>query len=161
MATNNDSSGSRTKYGAVDNNLSKCATDAEQAEVDTESISSESLQYSTSSLLNEDEEARLLNVRNKLPDHAVTKSHAASVKIIAVLLLGVFVANGDGSFVLATNGVISSEFGRLDDASWLVTGYMLSMCALQPLYGKLSDIYGRKVTLLVSYIFFGVGCLYR
>ncbi|KAF3208775.1 hypothetical protein TWF679_007601 [Orbilia oligospora] len=34
------------------------------------------------------------------------------------------------------------------------------MCALQPLYGKLSDIYGRKAMVLIAYAFFGVGCLY-
>ncbi|KAK6337846.1 hypothetical protein TWF696_001325 [Orbilia brochopaga] len=136
MATHNDPSSSRNGYGTIDNDYLKSATVFEaniDADTESTSISSESVQYSTSSLLNEDEEPRLLNVQKAPSDRATTDNHASSAKIIAVLLLGVFVANGDGSFVLATNGVISSEFGRLDDASGLVTGYMLSMCALQPL----------------------------
>lgn len=70
-----------------------------------------------------------------------------------------FVANADTSLVLATYGEISSEFKSLENASWLLTGYMLSMCASQPLYGKLSNIYGRKALLLVAYTLFAIGCL--
>lgn len=36
---------------------------------------------------------------------------------------------------------------------------MLAMCGSQPLYGKLSNIYGRKLMLLASYVLFGAGCL--
>ncbi|EWC47309.1 hypothetical protein DRE_03428 [Drechslerella stenobrocha 248] len=153
-------------YGAADASSSKTLAAADlhtEADIDTESISSDgSLQYSTSSLLNAEDEALLLGRRPSDTKTAATDTTGqdAPARIIAVLLLGVFIANGDGSFVLATNGVISSEFGRLGDASWLVTGYMLSMCAMQPLYGKMSDIYGRKAMLLISYIFFGVGTLY-
>ncbi|KAK6339679.1 hypothetical protein TWF718_009075 [Orbilia javanica] len=148
-------------YGTLDDpSSSKRVSSIAESEVDTISISTDnSYQFSNSSLLGADEEARLLNnVKND--DTATNSSGRTPAQIIAVLLLGVFIANGDGSFVLATNGVISSEFGRLDDASWLVTSYMLTMCALQPLYGKLSDIYGRKAMVLTSYAFFGLGCLY-
>ncbi|KAK6531757.1 hypothetical protein TWF694_002928 [Orbilia ellipsospora] len=129
---------------------------------DTVSISSDgSYQLSSHSPLDADEEARLLNgPKDDLTTADDIKDNGTPARLIAVLLLGVFISNADGSFVLATNGVISSEFGRLDDASWLVTVYMLSMCALQPIFGKLSDIYGRKSMLLISYTFFGAGCLY-
>ncbi|CCD48476.1 similar to MFS mdr transporter, partial sequence [Botrytis cinerea T4] len=72
--------------------------------------------------------------------------------------LGVFIANADGSLVLATSGTISSEFNDLGNAGWLISSYMLAMCATQSLYGKLSDIYGRKSTILASYVFFALGC---
>lgn len=78
---------------------------------------------------------------------------------------------------MAAAGHISSEFDRLRDASWLATGYMLGLCAVQPMvsvsarvarigtkwikYGKLSDVFGRKPLLLVSYFLFGVGCIIR
>ncbi|KAL5341220.1 efflux pump antibiotic resistance protein [Aspergillus crustosus] len=77
---------------------------------------------------------------------------------IAVLLLGVFVANAEGSLVLATYGRISSEFNDLKNASWLVTSYVLAMTAAQPIYGKLSDIFGRTRMILVAYAFFALGC---
>jgi MFS family permease len=38
--------------------------------------------------------------------------------------------------------------------------YFLTLTSFQPLYGKLSDIFGRKQTLLVAYAFFGVGCVF-
>jgi hypothetical protein len=48
-------------------------------------------------------------------------------------LTGVFIANAEGSLVLATNSQIASDLGRLEDASWLVTSYILTMTAAQPL----------------------------
>ncbi|CAG8416725.1 unnamed protein product [Penicillium salamii] len=84
---------------------------------------------------------------------------AGVATIIAVLLLGEFISNADGTLVIAAAGRISSEFNRLRDASWLSTGYTLGLCAAQPMYGKLSDIYGRKRLLLVSYFLFAVGCI--
>lgn len=76
---------------------------------------------------------------------------------ISVLLIGVFVANTDSSLILATYGLISSEFGDLGSGSWLVSSFILGQCVAQPLYGKLSDIYGRKQCLQVSYILFSLG----
>jgi hypothetical protein len=49
---------------------------------------------------------------------------------------GVFISNGDTSLVLATNGAIASEFKDLDHSGWLLTGFMLAMCATQPLVSK-------------------------
>jgi MFS family permease len=61
--------------------------------------------------------------------------------------------------VLATYGTVSSEFGAFGSASWLTTSYALAMAAVQPIVGKLSDIYGRKVVLLISYILFATGSI--
>lgn len=46
---------------------------------------------------------------------------------------GEFVSNADATLVMAAAGHISSEFNRLRDASWLATGYMLGLCAVQPM----------------------------
>lgn len=70
---------------------------------------------------------------------------------------GVFIANADGTLVLATYGTISSEFHAFGAASWLTTSFSLAVCSVQPLTGKLSDIYGRKAVLLFSYITFAIG----
>ncbi|KAE8450081.1 hypothetical protein EG329_006862 [Mollisiaceae sp. DMI_Dod_QoI] len=79
--------------------------------------------------------------------------------IISLLLIGVLIANADGMLVLATYGTIASEFGALKDAAWLTTAFQLAGCALQPIMGKLSDIYGRKHVLMISYVFFAAGCV--
>lgn len=38
--------------------------------------------------------------------------------------------------------------------------YFLTLTSFQPLYGKLSDIFGRKACLLFAYAVFGIGCLF-
>jgi MFS family permease len=83
------------------------------------------------------------------------KANAAAT--ISLLLIGVFVANVDSSLVLATNSAISSSFSQLRSASWLTTSYVMATCAAQPIVGKLSDIFGRKNVLLVSYSLFAIG----
>lgn len=61
---------------------------------------------------------------------------------------------------MATYTTISSEFRAFGDAAWLTTSYVLGSCALQPIVGKLSDIYGRKGVLLSSYVVFAVGSVF-
>ncbi|QKX63807.1 uncharacterized protein TRUGW13939_10978 [Talaromyces rugulosus] len=78
--------------------------------------------------------------------------------VISILLLGELVAHADNTITFASAGRISSEFNSLPDANWLSTAYSLGVCAAMPMYGKLSDIYGRKIILLIAYLLFGAGC---
>ncbi|KAJ5915323.1 hypothetical protein N7454_011077 [Penicillium verhagenii] len=105
-----------------------------------------------------DEETPLIPSPPATPDSKV-KPLVGVGTIIAVLLLGEFISNADATLVIAASGHISSEFDRLRDASWLSTAYTLGLCAAQPMYGKLSDIYGRKPLLLISYFLFALGCI--
>lgn len=73
------------------------------------------------------------------------------------MLLGAFISQVDWTFVLASYSTVASEFNDLSSGSWMVSSYILAQCAVQPLYGKLSDIYGRKSCLQVGYIFFTMG----
>lgn len=57
--------------------------------------------------------------------------------LIVIICAGVFVANAEGSLLLATYSRISSDFDDLENASWLVTSYMLAMTAAQPLVSEL------------------------
>ncbi|KAL5333998.1 major facilitator superfamily domain-containing protein [Aspergillus crustosus] len=83
-----------------------------------------------------------------------------SVKsIIAILLLGEFISNADSTLIMTATARITSEFNHLQGAAWLSTGYTLGVCVAQPMYGKLSDIYGRKPLLLGSYFFLALGCV--
>ncbi|KAI5247374.1 MFS general substrate transporter [Aureobasidium subglaciale] len=82
--------------------------------------------------------------------------------IISVLLIGVFVSQADTTLVFATYAHITSEFIRLGggswiDGSWIVTSFGLATCATQPMYGRLSQIFGRKPILQISYTLFLVG----
>lgn len=79
--------------------------------------------------------------------------------LLPVLAVGIFLAFLDQSIVAAINGEIGSDLHALRNVSWIATAYFLTMTASQPLYGKLSDIFGRKPCLLFAYTMFGLGSL--
>ncbi|KAG2183566.1 hypothetical protein INT43_006572 [Umbelopsis isabellina] len=66
-------------------------------------------------------------------------------------------------FIIVYTGVstalprIASEFESLYQISWVGTSYLLTSTAFQPLYGRLSDIFGRKPMLLFALISFLIG----
>lgn len=85
--------------------------------------------------------------------------NARMAKLIVPLGLGVFLAAMDQTIVASSYASIGNELKELQRTSWVATGYMLTLTSFQPLYGKLSDIYGRKACLLFAYAVFGIGCL--
>ncbi|KAK9771493.1 putative Major facilitator superfamily transporter [Seiridium cardinale] len=85
-------------------------------------------------------------------------STAFITRTVVALLIGAFTANADGSLVMATHPIIGSEFNDLENSSWLFIGFMLAGSATQSVYGKLSDIFGRKALLLMCYGLFALGC---
>lgn len=80
-------------------------------------------------------------------------------QMLPVLSIGVLLAFLDQSVVAAISEDIGSDLGALRSVSWIATAYFLTMTCSQPLYGKLSDVFGRKPCLLFAYISFGVGSL--
>ncbi|CAI7627027.1 unnamed protein product [Penicillium manginii] len=114
-------------------------------------------------LLSETEQGVLTSDESSVDD-ASTKSAGGGcmgsvTSIIVILLLGEFISNADSTIVMATAGPISSEFNRLQDASWLATAFALGVGSVQLIYGKLSIIYGRKPILLVAYFLLALGCV--
>jgi MFS family permease len=79
---------------------------------------------------------------------------------ITVLLLGELLSHADTTLIFAAAPQIASELGDLRGMGWLATAYTIGVCAMQPLYGKLSDIFGRKQMLLFAYGVLSVGCLF-
>ncbi|KAG0081782.1 hypothetical protein BGZ93_002625 [Podila epicladia] len=79
------------------------------------------------------------------------------VLIILALSLNVFLASLDQIIVSTSIPAITREFQTLGDISWLGTAYMMTATATQPLYGKFSDIFGRKTTMLFANVMFLIG----
>ncbi|KAG5357193.1 Vacuolar membrane amino acid uptake transporter fnx2 [Yarrowia sp. C11] len=77
---------------------------------------------------------------------------------LIALYTGVFLSALDATIVTSIYATIASDLNELSRISWIATGYLVSCAAFQPLYGRLSDIFGRKAMLLVSSACFGVGC---
>ncbi|KAJ2986027.1 hypothetical protein NUW54_g9932 [Trametes sanguinea] len=93
-------------------------------------------------------------------DSDVVKPQVSLVAVMAPMILGIFLVAMDVTIVTSTYASIGSQFEQLQNSSWIATGYMLSMTSFQPLYGKLSDIFGRKSCLIFAYTIFALGCLF-
>jgi EmrB/QacA subfamily drug resistance transporter len=79
---------------------------------------------------------------------AVPLDHAAIRTIIAGIMLAMFLSALEQTIVAPALPAIGRSLGGIDDLSWVVTAYLLAVTATTPLFGKLSDIYGRRVILL-------------
>ncbi|ORY82129.1 putative MFS multidrug transporter [Protomyces lactucae-debilis] len=78
---------------------------------------------------------------------------------IAAISCGTFLAAFDLTIVAAIWPTIGAEFNSLNQMAYVAVAYHLSNTAFQPLYGRLSDIFGRKQCLLFANAVFGIGTL--
>ncbi len=77
--------------------------------------------------------------------------------VIGALMLTMLLAALDQTIVSTALPTIVGELGGLNHLSWVVTSYLLAITVVTPLYGKLGDLYGRKVVLQGALILFLVG----
>ena len=82
---------------------------------------------------------------------------AAINKIIAGIMLAMFLSALEQTIVAPALPTIGVHLGDIESLSWVVTAYLLSATAVTPLFGKLSDIYGRRTILLICIAIFIVG----
>ncbi|MBZ0130108.1 MAG: MFS transporter [Rhodobacteraceae bacterium] len=76
------------------------------------------------------------------------------ISAVAVMLL---LASLDQTIVSTALPTIVADLGGLDHLSWVVTAYLLTSTVTAPLYGKLGDLYGRKVMMQISVVIFLAG----
>ncbi|KAK6956624.1 hypothetical protein Daesc_001903 [Daldinia eschscholtzii] len=93
------------------------------------------------------------------PEEDGWKAPPYFIWIEMAIMSNVFLYGFDGTITAATYAVISSEFDATNTASWLTTSYLITSTAFQPLYGRVSDIFGRRICFFISTITFAVGCL--
>src|SRR6516164_8017720 len=74
--------------------------------------------------------------------------HAAVRAVVAGIMLAMFLSALEQTIVAPALPAIGRSLGGIDELSWVVTAYLLAVTATTPLFGKLSDIYGRRVVLL-------------
>jgi EmrB/QacA subfamily drug resistance transporter len=77
--------------------------------------------------------------------------------VISALMLTMLLAALDQTIVSTALPTIVDEFGGVNHLSWVVTSYLLAITIVTPLYGKLGDLYGRKVVLQGALILFLIG----
>lgn len=93
----------------------------------------------------------------RLVVHQKHRSHTINQNL--AIMSNVFLSGFDGTITASTYAVISSEFNAANTASWLTTSYLITSTAFQPLYGRFSDIFGRRVSFFTATITFIAGCL--
>ncbi|MFD7611099.1 MFS transporter [Streptomyces sp. NPDC059828] len=79
--------------------------------------------------------------------------------VVAALMLGMALAALDGTVVSTAVPQIVGELGGFSVFSWLFSGYLLAATVTIPVYGKLSDTFGRKPVLITGIVLFLVGSL--
>lgn len=77
--------------------------------------------------------------------------------IVAGIMLSLFLAAVESTVVATAMPTIVSELGGLQSYSWVFSAYMLTSTTMVPLYGKLSDLYGRRKLYFVAITLFLLG----
>src|SRR5687768_16027694 len=90
-------------------------------------------------------------------DYASTLSARSKVIILVGVLLGLLLAALDQTIVSTALPRIVADLQGIDLLAWVSTSYLLASTAMVPIYGKLSDIYGRKNILMIGIVVFLVG----
>lgn len=84
-------------------------------------------------------------------------THREIMIILAGLMAGMLLAALDQSIVGTALPRIVSDLGGLDQLSWVVTAYLLTSTATTPLWGKISDLYGRRRIFQAAIVIFLIG----
>lgn len=77
--------------------------------------------------------------------------------VIGAVAVTLLLASLGQTIVSTALPTIVGELGGLDHLTWVVIAYLLSSTVVAPIYGKLGDLYGRKVVLQVAIVIFLVG----
>ncbi|NJC69253.1 MFS transporter [Planosporangium thailandense] len=86
-------------------------------------------------------------------------SHRQILLLMSGLMAGMLLAALDQTIVGTAMPTIVGKLGGIEHYSWVITGYLLASTASTPLYGKVSDLYGRRPVFLFSIVTFLVGSL--
>ncbi|KAF9147135.1 hypothetical protein BG015_011276 [Linnemannia schmuckeri] len=118
---------------------------------------------STASIINSGFDYQGKNDPEQQPLDSITASKTPPIRSIRLVLLsiglfiGCFLASLDLTIIATALPHIASEFNAQSQMSWVATSYLLAYTAFQVIYGRFSDIFGRKSMYLFACIIFLVG----
>jgi EmrB/QacA subfamily drug resistance transporter len=84
-------------------------------------------------------------------------SHRQILTILSGLMLGMFLASLDQTIVSTAIKTIGNDLHDLQAQAWVTTAFLITSTIAAPLFGKLSDIYGRKRLFMLAIVIFVAG----
>ncbi|PVU88988.1 hypothetical protein BB561_005628 [Smittium simulii] len=122
----------------------------------------ESKKFNASVLLEEQQERGIGGVA-EFPDQVLQEvrplSQSRKYVIVSALCAAIFLASLDNTIMATALPTIANHFNASSSISWIVAANFLTTTCFQPLYGKLSDIFGRKESILTAIAIFITGSL--
>src|SRR6202012_4638943 len=98
---------------------------------------------------------RMTVATERAPAQYLSFTEARSV--ITGILLAMFLAALDQTIIATALPTIGRELNDVENLSWTITAYLLTSTVVASLYGKLSDIHGRRSMMLIAIDVFVVG----
>src|ERR1700731_2507433 len=89
------------------------------------------------------------------PRRPLTQSEVRT--ILMGLMLTMFLAALDQTIVATALPTIGRQFRDVSNLSWVITAYLLASTAVAPVFGTLSDIYGRRAMIIAGFSLFIAG----
>jgi EmrB/QacA subfamily drug resistance transporter len=86
-------------------------------------------------------------------------THQQILQVIFGILLCILLAALDQTVVIPAVPAIAADLGAFGHLSWIVTAYLLTATAFTPIYGKISDIVGRRACLMPALVIFIVASI--
>src|SRR5918995_2988510 len=93
-------------------------------------------------------------------EHAAPAAETSRTRVLLTfsgLLLAMLLASLDQTIVSTALPTIVGDLGGVDQLSWVVTAYMLAATVTIPLWGRISDLYGRKTLFQAAIVVFLLG----
>jgi len=84
-------------------------------------------------------------------------THAERRRIVFGILLPLFLGSLDQTILANALPAVGRDIGHVPDLPWLITAYLLTATAATPLLGKISDIHGRRATLVGAILLYIAG----
>ncbi|WP_306323919.1 MULTISPECIES: MFS transporter [unclassified Streptomyces] len=104
-----------------------------------------------------DTATRAISTPQPTPTSGGGLSHRQILTILSGLMLGMFLAALDQTIVSTSIRTIADDLDGLSQQAWATTAYLITSTICTPLYGKLSDLHGRKPYFLTAISIFIVG----
>lgn len=93
------------------------------------------------------------------PSSHNTLTHRETLVVVLGVLLPVFMGSLDNTILASALPTIGREYNDVHNLPWLVTAYLIANTSITALYGKISDIRGRRFTLMIAISLYMIGSI--